>query len=39
MLDPLPSSSELMGSMYSAPVRLSELCITARTVYYAGRFG
>ena len=33
MLDRLPSASELMGSMYSAPDRLSELCITARAWY------
>ena len=39
MLDPLPSASELMGLMYSAPEGLSELCITARAVYYAGWFG
>ena len=39
MLDPLPSASELIGSMYSAPERLSDLSITVRAVYYAGWFG
>ncbi len=43
MVNRLPSASELMGLMYTAPERLSELCITARAwytaVYYAGGFG
>ena len=33
MIDRLPSPSELMGLMYTAPERLSELCITARAWY------
>lgn len=33
MDDCTPSASDLMGLMYTAPERLSELCITARAWY------
>ena len=33
MVDRLPSASALIGLMYTAPERLSELCITARAWY------
>ena len=33
MADCTPSASDLMGLMYTAPERLSELCITARAWY------